>query len=121
MTSPVPTIGHRRCLDEALRILMEKSAPAVAVVDSGGRLVGLVTSETLGEMMMLQQAMPSSASKAEIPASTSATWRTMPTHSPVFACGSVVRANSVPRRMMRHVSPSAAAPARAGPAPPSTT
>jgi stage IV sporulation protein FB len=58
----VPTIGHRRCLDEALRLLMEKSAPAVAVVDSGGRLVGLVTSETLGEMMMLQQALPKGVS-----------------------------------------------------------
>jgi stage IV sporulation protein FB len=62
MTSPLPTIGHRRCLDEALRLLMEKSAPAVAVVDSGGRLVGLVTSETLGEMMMLQQALPKGVS-----------------------------------------------------------
>src|SRR5499433_566570 len=58
MTSPIPTIGHRRCLDEALRILMEKSAPAVAVVDMSGRLVGLVTSETIGEMMMLHQALP---------------------------------------------------------------
>jgi stage IV sporulation protein FB len=62
MTSPVPTIGHRRCLDEALRILMEKSSPAVAVVDPAGRLVGLVTSETIGEMLMLQQAMPKGVS-----------------------------------------------------------
>jgi Zn-dependent protease/CBS domain-containing protein len=58
MTSPVPTIGHRRCLDEAFRLLQEKSAPAVAVVDPVGRLVGLVTSETIGEMMMLHEAMP---------------------------------------------------------------
>jgi Zn-dependent protease/CBS domain-containing protein len=62
MTSPVPTIGHRRRLDEAFRILQEKSAPAVAVVDPAGRLVGLVTSETIGEMMMLQQALPKGAS-----------------------------------------------------------
>jgi Zn-dependent protease/CBS domain-containing protein len=58
MTATVPTIGHRRCLDEAFRILQEKAAPAVAVVDASGRLVGLVTSETVGEMMMLHQAMP---------------------------------------------------------------
>jgi Zn-dependent protease/CBS domain-containing protein len=58
MTSPVPTLGHRRCLDEAFRILQEKSAPAVAVVDATGRLVGLVTSETVGEMMMLHEALP---------------------------------------------------------------
>jgi stage IV sporulation protein FB len=58
MTSPVPTVGHRRCLDEAFRLLQEKQAPAVAVVDHSGRLVGLVTSETIGEMMMLHEALP---------------------------------------------------------------
>jgi stage IV sporulation protein FB len=61
MTSPVPTLGHRRCLDEAFRILQEKSAPAIAVVDAAGRLVGLVTSETIGEMLMLHEAMPKGA------------------------------------------------------------
>jgi CBS domain containing-hemolysin-like protein len=54
----VPTIGHRRCLEEAFRMLQEKSAPAVAVVDASGRLVGLVTSETVGEMLMLHEALP---------------------------------------------------------------
>jgi stage IV sporulation protein FB len=58
MTTTVPTIAHRRCLEEAFRMLQEKSAPAVAVVDGTGRLVGLVTSETVGEMMMLQKALP---------------------------------------------------------------
>jgi stage IV sporulation protein FB len=58
MTTTVPTIAHRRCLEEAFRMLQQKSAPAVAVVDGSGRLVGLVTSETVGEMMMLQKALP---------------------------------------------------------------
>src|SRR5258707_11245309 len=58
MSPKVPTVGHRRCLDEALRLLQEKSAPAVAVVDADVRLVGLVTPETVGEMLMLHQAMP---------------------------------------------------------------
>jgi len=58
MSTAIPTIGQRRCLDEAFRLLQEKSAPAVAVVDNAGRLVGLVTSETVGEMMMLHQALP---------------------------------------------------------------
>jgi stage IV sporulation protein FB len=62
MTATVPTIGHRRCLEEAFRLLQEKSAPAVAVVDHTGRLVGLVTSETIGEMLMLHQAMPKGVS-----------------------------------------------------------
>ena len=61
MTTDVPTIGHRHCLEEAFRMLQEKSAPAVAVVDAGGRLVGLVTSETIGEMLMLHEALPKGA------------------------------------------------------------
>jgi CBS domain-containing protein len=56
MSATMPTIGHRRCLDEAFRLLQEKSAPAVAVVDGEGRLTGLVTSETIGEMLMLHDA-----------------------------------------------------------------
>jgi Zn-dependent protease/CBS domain-containing protein len=62
MTTAVPTLGHRSRLDEAFRILQEKSAPAVAVIDAGGRLVGLVTSETVGEMMMLHEALPKGVS-----------------------------------------------------------
>jgi CBS-domain-containing membrane protein len=58
MTRIVPTVNNRRCLDEAFRLLQEKSAPAVAVVDASGELVGLVTSETVGHMMMLHQKQP---------------------------------------------------------------
>jgi Zn-dependent protease/CBS domain-containing protein len=61
MTTTVPSVGQRSCLDEALRLLQEKAAPAVAVTDAQGRLVGLVTSETIGEMMMLRAAMPKGA------------------------------------------------------------
>src|SRR5262249_44083797 len=50
-------------------------------------------------------------------ASTSATCRTMSTHLPVLACGSLVRANSRPRRRTRQTRPSAALPVRAGAAP----
>jgi stage IV sporulation protein FB len=58
MTTGVPTIGHRQCLDEAFRMLQEKSAPAVGVVDAQGRLVGLITAGTVGEMLMVRDAMP---------------------------------------------------------------
>jgi Zn-dependent protease/CBS domain-containing protein len=61
MTTTVPTIGQRKCLEDAFRMLQEKSAPAVAVVDPAGRLVGLVTSETVGEMLMLHEALPKDA------------------------------------------------------------
>ena len=59
MTASIPTIDKSRCLDEAFRLLQEKSLPAVGVVDASGRLVGLVTSETIGEMLMLHHALPS--------------------------------------------------------------
>ena len=61
MTTDVPTITNRSRLDEAFRILQEKAAPAVAVVDAAGRLVGLITSETIGEMLMVQEALPKGA------------------------------------------------------------
>jgi Zn-dependent protease/CBS domain-containing protein len=61
MTATVPTVGHRSCLEDAFRLLQEKSAPAVAVVDGADRLVGLVTSETVGEMLMLHDALPKGA------------------------------------------------------------
>ena len=58
MTRNVPTVNNRRCLDEAFRLLQETSAPAVAVVDASGQLVGLVTSETIGQMLMLHRTQP---------------------------------------------------------------
>src|SRR5690349_18387642 len=58
MTTTVPTIGHRRCLEEAFRMLQEKSAPAVGVVDRVGRLIGLITSVTVGEILMVWGEMP---------------------------------------------------------------
>jgi stage IV sporulation protein FB len=61
MTEHIPTLGHRHCLDEAFRLLQEKSAPAVGIVDASERLVGLVTSETIGEMLMVHRALPGGA------------------------------------------------------------
>jgi len=61
MTADVPTVGHRACLEEAVRLLQEKSAPAVGVTDASGRLAGLITSETIGEMLMVRDALPPGA------------------------------------------------------------
>ena len=58
MNTDLPTIGHRGTLEQAFKVLQEKSAPAVAVTDTAGKLVGLITSETIAEMMMLQDALP---------------------------------------------------------------
>ena len=58
MSTTIPTMSHRCCLDDAFRILQEKASPAVGVVDANGGLVGLVTAETIGEMLMVRAAMP---------------------------------------------------------------
>jgi stage IV sporulation protein FB len=58
MTTDIPTVGHRACLEEAVRLLQEKRAPAVGIVEADGRLAGLITPETIGEMVMVREALP---------------------------------------------------------------
>jgi CBS domain-containing protein len=58
MNAEMPAISHRRCLEDAFKLLQEKQSPAVGVIDASGRLVGLVTGETIAEMMMLHEALP---------------------------------------------------------------
>ncbi len=58
MTVDLPTLGNRSTLEDAFQILQEKSAPAVAIVDAAGRFLGLVTSASVGEMLMVHEAMP---------------------------------------------------------------
>ena len=57
----LPTIGHRMTLEQAFKLLQQKQAPAVGVTDATGRLVGLVTHETIAGMMMLAEALPKGA------------------------------------------------------------
>ncbi|EWY36123.1 protease [Skermanella stibiiresistens SB22] len=58
MRSDIPVIGQRQNLEEALRLMRENSLPAVGVTDADGRLIGLITPENVGEMMMIQSAWP---------------------------------------------------------------
>lgn len=58
MRTDIPSIHSRRSLSEGLRMMQQKSVPAIAVTDSAGRLVGLMTYETIGEMMMVRAAVP---------------------------------------------------------------
>lgn len=58
MRSDIPVVLQRYTLDEALRLMQEKRLPAVGVNDNDGRLVGLVTPENVGEMMMVHAARP---------------------------------------------------------------
>lgn len=55
----VPRLSIHATLDEAFRLLRENSAPAVAIIDEDAKLRGLVTPETLSEMIMLYEASPS--------------------------------------------------------------
>jgi stage IV sporulation protein FB len=61
MTAGLLTVSYRQHLDDAFKLLQEKSVPAVGVIDAGGRLIGLITSETIGEMMMVREALPKGA------------------------------------------------------------
>jgi Zn-dependent protease/CBS domain-containing protein len=58
MSASLPLVDRRRPLEEAVRLLQEKSAPAVAVVDVDGRFFGLITTETMGELLMVRDALP---------------------------------------------------------------
>jgi CBS domain-containing protein len=61
MTTDIPIMSHRGRLEDAFQVLQEKSKPAVGIVDPSNRLVGLVTSETIGEMLMVRDALPRDA------------------------------------------------------------
>lgn len=62
MQAELPTIGHRHSLEEAFKLLQEAEAAAVGIIDGAGRLVGLVTAETIAELVMVQGALPPGAS-----------------------------------------------------------
>lgn len=56
MTKDIPIVRLDQMLDAAFVALQRDRAPAVGVVDRAGRLVGYVTSENIGELMLVRQA-----------------------------------------------------------------
>ena len=56
MEADIPVVSPMARLEEALQLLQRRSAPAVGVVDAQGRLVGYVTPENIGELMMVENA-----------------------------------------------------------------
>lgn len=54
----IPTVSHRATLESAIKVLQESRAPAIGATDGSDRLVGLLTAENLGEMMMVRAARP---------------------------------------------------------------
>ena len=70
--SPVLTVGCRAALEQALRLMQQNSAATVAVTDAAGKLVGLVTSDTIAEMMTLTMLQKDRAGGAPL------AWRSRP-------------------------------------------
>jgi Zn-dependent protease/CBS domain-containing protein len=58
MTTDIPTVHERQMLDAAFKALQAGGAPAVGVIDSGDRLIGYVTSENIGELMLVRETGP---------------------------------------------------------------
>lgn len=58
MNAEVPTIHYRQPLEAAFRKLNEAKAPALGVLDGNDRLVGLLTAENIGEMMLVRSVQP---------------------------------------------------------------
>jgi stage IV sporulation protein FB len=58
MRTDIPVVSDQAELDQSLRLMDEQKLPAIAVSDPDGRLVGMVTLENLGQMMLLRQLRP---------------------------------------------------------------
>lgn len=58
MQTDIPTVSSRAKLDTALHLLVGRACPMVGVTDADGRVVGLLTVENLGELMMIHNATP---------------------------------------------------------------
>jgi CBS domain-containing protein len=69
MEADVPTVASRAPLEAAVKALTEQGKPVVGVTDPTGRLVGLLTAENLGEMVMIQAATPPRNAGTRRPAS----------------------------------------------------
>lgn len=54
MTTDIPSVGLATGLESVFDAMYRQNAPAVAVVREGGYLIGYITRENLGELMVLQ-------------------------------------------------------------------
>ncbi|MEA3208978.1 MAG: hypothetical protein QOE70_2035 [Chthoniobacter sp.] len=53
----VPSVHYTMLFERALMLLQESGCPAIPVLDSTGRLVGLFTPENVGELLMVRKAL----------------------------------------------------------------
>jgi len=59
MRVDIPAVSQSMLFDRAFELMQQCRCPALPVLDSAGRLVGLFTPENVGEMMMVQSAIQS--------------------------------------------------------------
>jgi Zn-dependent protease/CBS domain-containing protein len=62
MHRAVPTVSTNDSFEHAFRTMQESHCPAVPVLSRRGELVGLITPENVGEMMMMRSVLPRGAS-----------------------------------------------------------
>jgi predicted transcriptional regulator len=58
MRKEVPMVQQNVSFEEAYQQMQDCQCPALAVVDPWGRLVGLMTPENVGELMLVSSAIP---------------------------------------------------------------
>jgi Zn-dependent protease len=64
MRTQIPSVHHSMLFDRAFETLQQCHCPALPVLDSAGKLVGLFTPENVGEMMMIQRALSGAAGQS---------------------------------------------------------
>ncbi|HEX8310966.1 MAG TPA: site-2 protease family protein [Chthoniobacteraceae bacterium] len=57
MRVDVPSVHYAMHFDRAFAVMQESGSPALPVLDSAGRLIGLFTTENVGELMMVKSAL----------------------------------------------------------------
>jgi stage IV sporulation protein FB len=64
MRADIPAVPESMLFDRAFAVMQECRCPALPVLDSASRLVGLFTPENVGEMILVQSALGARARKA---------------------------------------------------------
>lgn len=67
VTEDVPVIGSHQRLANALDLMQSHSVPAVVVIDSKGELSGMLTAETLSDLMTVQPSLATRNLKVPLP------------------------------------------------------
>ena len=64
MRADIPSVSESMLFDRAFALMQECRCPALPVLDSASRLVGLFTPENVGEMIMVQSALGAQGRRA---------------------------------------------------------